>query len=47
MNVKSLLITGAAIIGFFFLAEWIMPGHTDRFSVYMEGNWNSLLEIFN
>lgn len=47
MNIKGLLITLVAIVGFFFLAELVMPGHTDRFLTYMQGNWEAFLTLFN
>lgn len=42
MSPKALLITLATIVGIFFLAEVAMPGHMDRFLVYMEGNLDAL-----
>lgn len=29
----------------FMIAEWLMPGHWERFSVYMEGNGNAFMSI--
>lgn len=42
MSPKAVLIGLAAIIGLFWGAEFIMPGHWDRFLHYMEGNIDAL-----
>lgn len=42
MSPKSILIGLAAIIGLFYGAELLMPGHWERFLTYMEGNLNAL-----
>lgn len=40
--IKRILTIICVVVGGLFLAEIVMPGHLDRLTAYLEGNWNSI-----